>query len=187
MISKPLDSYHLLWTSNKINLRTNNIYKYLPYKPSLLLLNDGSFTKILESLTNQTMQFMLARNYKKHFNDQDNYHNATELKTHRQGWLTDKAGRKLLLANSWYKPEILKNRRLTTAMPLGKMFINSELIFYRKLRNISCFCSKWFEQQFHAEGYIWSREYILYHKKSPFIFIQEFFSPKLTKCWNKKI
>lgn len=189
LMSKFSDSCYLLWKTNNVTLYLNSVYQYLPDDFSLSLLNDGSLTKILDSTIGEVTQVQLVTDQKFQGGISGQNHSCSfvGLRMYRQRWLTDKLGLKLLFATSWYKPEIIKNCRLTTVMPLGKIFIDSELVLYRKLHCISCFYSKWFEKQFNVEGYIWSREYILYHKKSPCIFIREFLSPKLIKDYNKNI
>nr|YP_009294063.1 hypothetical protein Hrub_061 [Hildenbrandia rubra]AOM67305.1 hypothetical protein Hrub_061 [Hildenbrandia rubra] len=176
------DSYSILWQSNHLHLNIGNIYYYIPNRSSLLLLSDGSFTKILDSIINNVTHIQLTRDQKiyRHIKYLNNWYSAIGLTMYRQGWLQEKSGYKLIFASSWYKPEVLANCPFVDVTPLGKVFINSELILYRKLHCISCLCSKWFEKQFKFRGYIWSREYVLYHEKEPFIFIREFFSPKLT-------
>lgn len=188
-MSKFSDSCYLLWKTNDVTLYRNNVYQYLPNSFSLLLLNDGSLTKILDSIFGEVTQIQLIadQEFQDCISSRDQNCSFTGLRIYRQRWLIDKLGFKLLFATSWYKPEIINNCWTTTVMPLGKIFINSELVLYRKLHCISCFYSKWFEGQFNVKGYIWSREYILYHKKSPCIFIREFLSPRLTNDYSRSI
>ena len=165
---------YLIWRSNNIQLSVPNIYKYLPSKLSLLFLSDGSLTKIIESVMGVTAHIQLTNDTI--IQNEYLYYNFIHFKMYRQGWLINQSGMKLLFMSSWYKLGIMEDSQVT---PIGKLFIDSELEFHRRLCHISCFSSTWFEKQFNFQGYIWSREYILYYRKSPFILIREFLSPKL--------
>nr|YP_009296609.1 hypothetical protein Apop_059 [Apophlaea sinclairii]AOM65749.1 hypothetical protein Apop_059 [Apophlaea sinclairii] len=174
--------YCLLWSNNNLRLNIRKVYRYLPTQSSLLLLSDGSFTKVLDSIVSQVTntQIVNQRDTQSLYYNQEVIVNNINLK-YRNKWLISKTGQKLLFATSLYKSIILEDLQLEIVTPIGKVLINSELNLYRNLYRISCFCSKWFEQKFGLQGYVWSRRYTLYHKHLPIIFVQEFFSPNLNK------
>nr|YP_009297572.1 hypothetical protein Hrvl_056 [Hildenbrandia rivularis]AOM67116.1 hypothetical protein Hrvl_056 [Hildenbrandia rivularis] len=182
-MSKSTNSYNLLWKSSNLKLNFKNIYRYLPSKINLLLLSDGSFTKLLETLLGDLIQVNFINNYKiKHcMSYQEHSCNFVALRIHRRCWLLDRNGCKLLFASSWYVPKLSLQCQTAQLVPLGKIFVSSELILYRRLHCIACLHSKHLQEQFNTQENIWTREYILYNKQQPFILIKELFSPRLIR------
>ena len=173
---------YLLWTYKGQQLKFNKLFKYLPSTTSILICSDGSCTKIIDSINNT------ITNTEPSVSDKSNDYNSTYSwrkykiqKTYREKWLVNKKKRRSLFAYSVYQLGMFEQYQLKTIVPLGKLFINSEIILYRKTCKITCLSSQWLEKQFHSKGYVWSREYIFLHKENPFIILEELFSPFLTR------
>ena len=186
MVKAPNVSY-LLWIHKSPRPKFNKLSKYLPNTASILICSDGSCTKIVDSMNNNTTSTTSSTNHaNSYYSDIYSWRKYKINRTYREKWLVNKKKRRSLFACSVHKSGIFEQYRLKTIIPLGKFFIDSEIILHRKMYKLICFSSWWLEKQFCFSGFVWSRQYIFLHKEYSFMILEELFSPFLTRSWFDK-
>lgn len=173
-----INSCYSLWTYDNQQLKFDKLFKCLPSITSILISSDGSCTKIIDAINNNITNVKPFVNYVK--NDYS-WRTYKIYKIYREKWLINKKDKRSLFAFSTYQPKMFSKHRLKNITPLGKLFINAEIMLCRRTYKIICLSSWWLEQQFKSKGYIWSRQYVFLHKNSQFITLHELFSPFLTR------
>nr|QCI08341.1 hypothetical protein [Ptilothamnion sphaericum] len=160
--------YTLIIHKNKFqNIQYTN---YIPNEWQLILINEGSFTKNLNCLTNVNTEIIMQQQY-----------NHIKKRNLRCVWLENCIYTKLTFARSlWiltYKDNIYN--QLNTNMPIGQSFISSNTEIFKQIEEIYYGYCAYIERYFHINQPIWGRKYILYYNYNTYAIIQEFFSPKI--------
>nr|YP_010199341.1 hypothetical protein LK036_pgp166 [Gracilariopsis tenuifrons]AXF36221.1 hypothetical protein [Gracilariopsis tenuifrons]UAD89199.1 hypothetical protein [Gracilariopsis tenuifrons] len=151
------------------NIKKNDL---IPTKWKLLLMNDGSFTQNLNSLTGD--QIITFPTYI------ENQYIIKKLKI-RNIYLSNNSNKYLAFARSNWILHINHkiHNNLINNQPVGELFINRQADIYKDIHEIYCVYSTYLEYTFKSIGPIWGRKYTIYYRYQPIITLQEFFSPYL--------
>nr|WOA02494.1 hypothetical protein [Gloiopeltis furcata] len=164
----------IIWANHTIDYdysRAHYILKRLiPFQWQLVLINDGSFTQNLNSLTGKkiTVELTSVPNCRLSYNK---YHS-------RKVWLTDCKHNKLAFAHSIWLDQV-NAINLSKNIPIGQSLIKLKIDIHRDLHEIYYGYSRRLEKKFDSYGAIWGRKYTIYYESKPLTTIQEFFSPKI--------
>lgn len=149
---------------------------YIPKEWQLILMNDGSLTQSLISLTGQLVNLKIIRQY--------NYKLTNSLYKKRQIWLEDYQSNKLAFAQSlWPLP---KNDQLSNHKPIGQSLIKYQFDIYKDIHEICYGYCEHLETMFNYKGPIWGRKYTIYHQKTRLVTLQEVFSPEVINLFRDK-
>nr|YP_010502323.1 uncharacterized protein Ycf21 [Grateloupia turuturu]QHD45192.1 Ycf21 [Grateloupia turuturu]UXC96736.1 uncharacterized protein Ycf21 [Grateloupia turuturu] len=153
--------------------------KTLPKEWKLILMNDGSFTQNLNSLTGEHIQLKI------HYKTSKILLNKKKLRTI---WLEDNMNNKLTFARSLWPLQIdnYKNIELGHNKPIGQSIIESKIDIYKDIDKFYYGYSKYLDKEFKSKGPIWGRKYKIYYHKKLFTIVEEFFSPHLAKYFHFK-
>nr|YP_009500331.1 hypothetical protein [Gracilariopsis heteroclada]AXE43493.1 hypothetical protein [Gracilariopsis heteroclada] len=155
-------------------LESFNIEKnaLIPNKWKLLLMNDGSFTQNLNSLTNEQITTLQAYT--------ENQYLIKKRKI-RNIYLTNNSNQYLAFARSYWILNINHqiHNNLINNQPVGQLFINHQTDIYKDIHEIYYVHSAFLENTFKSLGPVWGRKYTIYYRYKPIITLQEFFSPYL--------
>nr|QCI06992.1 hypothetical protein [Haraldiophyllum bonnemaisonii] len=167
----------------QINRITINYYsikniKLIPIIWQLILTNEGSLTKVLNSLTRKKLKIKMLQKC--------NYKSQTINRNIRCVWLETSIYTKLIFARSlWLLTYQMKiNFEIIINKPIGKSFIDNQIDIYKNINEIYYGYCKYFEKNFSTNHAIWGRKYTLYYNYTNYITIQEFFSPYILNLFN---
>lgn len=153
--------------------------KTLPREWKLILMNDGSFTQNLNSLTGEHIKLKI------HYKTSDILLNKKKL---RIIWLEDNINNKLTFARSLWPLHInhYKYIELGNNKPIGQSIIESKIDIYKDIYKLYYGYSKYLDKAFNSRGPIWGRKYKIYYHKKLFTIVEEFFSPHLIQYFHLK-
>lgn len=169
--------FHPIFTlqTKRIKYHFKYLDKLVPIIWQIILINEGSFTLTLDSLTHtKTKTKMYQKKY--------------EISPHitrniRCVWLETTIYTKLTFARSlWlltYKD--LSNIDKFSYQPIGQSLIDSKTDIYKQIHEIYYGHCEYLEKYFKTDKPIWGRKYTLYYNNISYTTIQEFFSPNLIK------
>ena len=148
----------------------------------LLLLGDGSPTRLLKLLTGEPTEVDVI-DMSLIGMDSDGAPDLIEVvpgpRLRRQVWLRTASGQLLAYATSWWEAshvdEYLQNRSLPIWASLARL--RTEL--YRDVQGIYYGNSPALEFGFNQKGPFWGRHYLFWHHGQPLTLIYEVFSPYL--------
>ncbi len=182
----PPNTWHaldLIWQSNQALVQSGLAHDQLSPTWQMLLLGDGSPTRILQVLTGQPTVVDLV--------DMSaigmSLDHAPEAlaqvpgpRLRRQVWLRN-GEQRLAYATSWWEmshvDEYLQNRSLPIWTSLGQL--KTEL--YREVLGLHYGHCPALEVAFNQKGPFWGRYYLFWHNGAPLTLIYEVFSPSLQK------
>ncbi len=154
----------------------------------ILLLGDGSPTRHLRLLTNETIEVDVIDMSPVGNDNGDAPFDLTMVpgpRLRRQVWLRTASGQRLAYAASWWEEahvdEYLQNRSL----PIWKSLADLHTELYRDVQAIYYGESKALEADFGEKGPFWGRHYLFWHDRKPLTLIYEVFSPYLQKYLGK--
>lgn len=164
---------------NSTDLFSSQAIRFIPTEWRLILLNSGSFTQNLNSLTGYKVKACMAKIKNKQIIKQQKL---------RSVYLANYWGEKLAFARSLWEIEIehKTNIILIGDKPMGQSLIEHQTDIYKDVHEIYWTYSACLEHKFKSVGPIWGRKYTLYCQDRPFVTIQEFFSPCLINLFNYK-
>jgi chorismate lyase len=173
----------LIWQSNLGLVQSGLPHDQLSPTWQMLLLGDGSPTRILQVLTGQPTVVDLVDMSAIGFSS-DHAPEVLEQvpgpRLRRQVWLHN-GEQRLAYATSWWEmshvDEYLQNRSLPIWTSLGKL--KTEL--YREVLGLHYGNSPALEIAFNQKGPFWGRYYLFWHNGAPLTLIYEVFSPSLQK------
>nr|YP_009237708.1 hypothetical protein [Gracilariopsis lemaneiformis]YP_009294688.1 hypothetical protein Gch_089 [Gracilariopsis chorda]AJO68518.1 hypothetical protein [Gracilariopsis lemaneiformis]AML79942.1 hypothetical protein [Gracilariopsis lemaneiformis]AOM66948.1 hypothetical protein Gch_089 [Gracilariopsis chorda]UAD88790.1 hypothetical protein [Gracilariopsis chorda] len=156
-------------TLESFNIKKNDL---IPTKWKLILMNDGSFTQNLNSLTND--QIITIPKY----TESQYIIKKTKI---RNIYLTNNSNQYLAFARSNWILHINHkiHNNLINNQPVGQLFINHQADIYKDIHEIHYVYSAFLEYTFNSIGPVWGRKYTIYYRYQPIITLQEFFSPYL--------
>lgn len=150
----------------------NKLHNLIPTEWQLLLLNEGSLTKILSYISNK--QIILKKFQKNNYTSKNNRYL-------RYVWIENCLYIKMIFARSlWqfkYASNIRKKKQLENFTPIGTSIIKSETDVYKQIHEIYYGYCIQLENKLNYNQPMWGRKYTLYYNRESFITIQEFFSP----------
>ena len=142
----------------------------------MILINDGSFTQNLNSLTGKSITSQITNKLSHTLIDKINF---------RCVWLKDHHNNKLAYAKSLWLIQPDGYTIFNKDIPIGQSFIKSQIEIYKDLQEIFYGYCEYLEKEFHTQGPIWGRKYTIYHDKKSLGTIQEFFSPHIINLLQK--
>nr|YP_009293888.1 hypothetical protein Ahnf_091 [Ahnfeltia plicata]AOM65576.1 hypothetical protein Ahnf_091 [Ahnfeltia plicata]UAT97402.1 hypothetical protein Ahn.pli.Chile.pt_031 [Ahnfeltia plicata] len=171
--------------TSQLNIYNDTICDPVPLRWKLILLNDGSFTQNLNSLTGhhinanvlkQSTNNFVLNQYTQHL---DAYFSLVNSKATREVWLEDNKSTKLAFARSfWFQPSIMSNK-FPDHEPIGKSFIQLNIDIHKEIHQVYCGYSTHMSHEFKSNDFIWGRHYTIWQNYQPLAIVQEFFSPHL--------
>nr|YP_010904220.1 hypothetical protein REQ04_pgp156 [Catenella fusiformis]WCH57471.1 hypothetical protein [Catenella fusiformis] len=142
---------------------------YIPKEWQLILMNDGSLTQSLTSLTGELANLKVVEEY--------SYKLIDNIRKTRQVWLEDYKSNKLALAESlWPSP---KKNQLSNHKPIGQSFIEYQFDIYKDIHEIYYGYCSYLENIFNCQGPIWGRKYTIYYQKKRLATLREIFAPEV--------
>ncbi|MGH0883582.1 chorismate pyruvate-lyase family protein [Bacillus paranthracis] len=148
----------------------------IPKKWKLILINDGSLTQSLSSLTGKPINLKIVKEY--------NNKLINKIYRTREVWLEDQKFNKLAFAQSvwpsYYNTELPDNK------PVGQSFIENQLDIHKEIHEVYYGYSQYIESKFNCQGPIWGRKYTIYHKATRLTTLDEIFSPQIAHFFNIK-
>nr|YP_009392427.1 hypothetical protein [Caloglossa monosticha]ARW60989.1 hypothetical protein [Caloglossa monosticha] len=157
----------------------NKLNSLIPVKWQFLLLNEGSFTKILNFIN--AKQVILKK-------FQTNNCTLKNNRYLRYIWIENCLYTKMIFARSlWqlrYKNDNKLKKQLINHMPIGTSIIKFENDVYKQIHEIYYGYCIQLENKIHYNQPIWGRKYTLHYNHELFVTIQEFFSPYITEFFN---
>ena len=174
-------NFQKIWSISSKNLENrikNYDYRFcqiIPMEWQLILINDGSFTQNLISLTGKNILLHIAfgstyktLDYNKYIRGvwlQDNNSNSSYLTFARSSWPT-------YISNQNNLPKYLYK-------PIGQSLVESRTDIYKDIHEIYYgYCIN-IEDKLKIKGPIWGRKYTIYYKNKPLATIEEIFSSKI--------
>lgn len=170
----------LILPLNKFNYSQTNylLNQLIPLEWQLVLINDGSFTQNLNSLTGKNIKIEIISIFENKILNQHNYT--------REIWLKDHNCNRLAFAQSlWPIYNNTKYLKLPNNQPVGQSLIELQIDIYKDIHEIYYGYSQYLEKEFHIEGPTWGRKYTLYYKNNPLATIQEIFSPQIINLFTQ--
>nr|YP_009295835.1 hypothetical protein Schim_089 [Schimmelmannia schousboei]AOM64770.1 hypothetical protein Schim_089 [Schimmelmannia schousboei] len=153
------------------NYSYKNLSSIIPTEWQLILMNDGSFTQNLHSLTGKHININISQTL--------NARSNNKKKNRRVIWLEDEINNKFISARSLWILQSNNNQYIKTNKPVGQSFIESKADIYKEINEIYYGYCTYLEQKFNSKNPIWGRKYTLYYNQQSYAIIQEFFSPQL--------
>jgi len=156
----------------KIHKSNLELLRTIPNEWLFILMNTGSFTKNLNSLTNTDIHIDISQKY--------NYQ-TYKLSNIRTVWLKKKNNKFAFAQSRW----IINNSnyesfQILTNKPVGESFIINEIDLHKNIEEIYCGHCYNLEKYFESKKPIWGRKYTVLNKNKSLTTIQEYFSPQLT-------
>lgn len=153
---KHLITFYKLYYPKKCNITS------LPIILQLILINNGSLTQNLNSITGQKIYIHLIKQQTR---------NSRQVI--RKVWIK-KNTKKLAFAEScWYQQNLIK---LIVNQPVGQSIILNETDIYKEIEYIQYGYYHYLEQIFQIKTPLWHRQYTIWLDKKALTVIQEFFS-----------
>jgi len=173
-----------LWQGNEAAVQQGLPHHILAPAWQILLLGDGSPTRHLQLLTQETTEVDVVD---MSLIGMDGDHAPTPLQVvpgprlRRQVWLRTASGQRLAYATSWWEAshvdEYLQNRSL----PIWANLARSRTELYRDIQGIYLGHNAQLEVAFGETGPFWGRHYLFWHHGRPITLIYEVFSPYLCR------
>nr|YP_009511609.1 hypothetical protein [Melanthalia intermedia]AXI97486.1 hypothetical protein [Melanthalia intermedia] len=161
---------------NSSNLFNQQAIELIPVEWRLILLNDGSFTQNLNSLTGQEIKVYPVEVMNK---------KMIRKRGFRYIYLTNYYNKQLAFARSFWKLETKnKTNAIIDDKPIGQSFIEYQSDIYKDIHEIYLAHCAYLECKFKSNKPIWGRKYTLHYHNKPIATVQEFFSPYLINFFN---
>jgi len=143
----------------------------MPIEWQLILMNEGSFTQNLHSLTGQHLYIKMFQKF--------NNTSSNQYRNIRCIWLENSIYTKLLFARSIWVLNYIDtiDKKVSNYSPLGISIIQSQIDIHKKTHEIYYGYCQYLEKKFQYNNPIWGRKYTLYYNNKSYVTIQEFFSP----------
>nr|YP_009392834.1 hypothetical protein [Caloglossa intermedia]ARW61396.1 hypothetical protein [Caloglossa intermedia] len=157
---------------NKQKYLNNKLKNLIPASLQLILLNQGSLTKILNYIN--AKQVILKK-------FQKNNHTLKNNRYLRYIWIEDCLYTKLIFAKSLWQFKYDKSHRgkekLKNHIPIGISIVQYEIDIYKEVQEIYYgYCIK-LNHSLNYDQPMWGRKYTLYYDNRLLATVQEFFSP----------
>nr|AZL88039.1 hypothetical protein [Harveyella mirabilis] len=169
-MTSSLQTFIIICNIKNIN---NNLNKLKIIFLQLILINEGSYTKIIQYFNNKKIKINILQKY---------YNQSNKINRNiRYVWLETSIYTILTFAKSLWL--IVNNQELIKSIKknfsIGLSFIDNQIDIYKNIYEIYYCYSQKFEKQLNFKGVIFGKKYTLYYKDCSFITIQEFFSPNI--------
>nr|WGH12985.1 hypothetical protein Ycf21 [Echinothamnion sp.] len=164
----------------KNNFITNKQFNSIRIFTKIIVINEGSHTRLIQYLTNQEIEIKILQK------DEKKVH-----KVHRRiryVWLETSIYTKMTFARSlWTITEKdLQINKIKKNLPIGQSFIKTKIDTYKYINEFHYFYCKDLEKELRSKKAIWGRKYKLKYEHKSYILIQEFFSPKIMFLFSTK-
>nr|AZL87983.1 ycf21 [Leachiella pacifica] len=170
-----IEKYLIIYNIN-FSLIPHIKYKLTSFKTILLqliLINEGSYTKVLEYLNNNKIKNKILQKDYIIFNQIN--------RKIRYIWLKISLKTKLTFARSLWMliDDKILPKLIIKILPIGLLFSSKKIEIYKNIYEIHSGYTQKFEKNINLKGLIWGRKYILFYKNYSYIIIQEIFSNKI--------
>nr|YP_009397796.1 hypothetical protein [Sonderella linearis]ARW66982.1 hypothetical protein [Sonderella linearis] len=162
----------------KIQHLTHQSIDLIPIHWQMILINTGSFTQTIISLTGQKIIIQAS---------QKKYNQYKQIsKIIRCVWLETTLYTKITFARSlWILLHNIRTHNIINIKKaMGQSLIKYKIDTYKQIHELYYAYSKNIERQFKHKHNLWGRKYTLYYDNKSYITIQEFFSPKIKKLFS---
>lgn len=165
---------------DKIKNTRHKLKQLIPNAWELILMNEGSFTRVLNYLTNNIITIDILQ---KKYNSYE-----TPKRIIRCVWLETSTYTKLTFAKSLWifldKHKYKEDKIININNPIGLSLIKYKIDTYKQIHEIYYGYCKNLEKDFQESKPIWGRKYTLYYTNQLSVTIQEFFSPQITHFFD---
>nr|YP_010851171.1 hypothetical protein Ycf21 [Aphanocladia delicatula]WGH14174.1 hypothetical protein Ycf21 [Aphanocladia delicatula] len=163
------------------NFITNKKSNSIKILTKIIVINEGSHTRLIQYLTNEEIKIkILQQNEKK---------NQKVHRRIRYVWLETSIYTKMTFARSLWtiKEKDLQINKIKRNLPIGQSFITTKIDINKYINEFHYFYCKDLEKELRSKKAIWGRKYKLKYEHNSCILIQEFFSPKIMFLFNKQL
>uniref|UniRef100_A0A7S3F459 DUF98 domain-containing protein n=1 Tax=Prasinoderma singulare TaxID=676789 RepID=A0A7S3F459_9VIRI len=153
----------------------------------VMLLSDGSVTRHLKLLTEETVHVDLVQ---QRYVGNDHFQSrvlGSDVQTipgphvQREVFLTSEKGERMAYAASWWSEDAMNTYMKDSDKPIWVNLASTRTEVYRNILAVYMGHSKELEEAFGCKGPFWGRHYIFWHGDQPMTLIYEVFNPKLSE------